>query len=58
MAGNARLVKDAVGNWKPSKKKTTKRIDGILAMVMGIGQATTQPRRWSDLSIEQLIGVK
>src|SRR5205085_7981312 len=42
MAGNVSLETDAADNWKPSKKKSTERIDGIVALVMGIDRATTQ----------------
>jgi len=30
---------DAAGNLKPSKKKSTERIDGIVATVIGLGRA-------------------
>ena len=43
MASNVSLEKDAADNWKPSKKKSIERIDGIVAMIMGIDRATTQP---------------
>jgi phage terminase large subunit-like protein len=44
MAGNVSLETDAAGNWKPSKKKSIERIDGIVALIMGIDRATTQPK--------------
>ena len=28
-------------NWKPSKKKSPERIDGIVALIMGLASATT-----------------
>jgi phage terminase large subunit-like protein len=34
---------DAAGNLKPSKKKSTERIDGIVAGVMALGRALVQP---------------
>jgi phage terminase large subunit-like protein len=43
MAGNVSIEQDAAGNWKPSKKKSIERIDGIVALIMGLGRATTQP---------------
>jgi phage terminase large subunit-like protein len=43
MAGNVSIEKDAADNWKPSKKKSIERIDGIVALIMGIDRATTQP---------------
>jgi phage terminase large subunit-like protein len=41
MAGNVSLEKDAADNWKPSKKKSTERIDGIVALIMSLDRATT-----------------
>ncbi len=38
MASNVAVETDAAGNLKPSKKKSTERIDGIVATVMGIGR--------------------
>jgi phage terminase large subunit-like protein len=37
MASNVAIETDAAGNIKPSKKASTERIDGIVAMVMGLG---------------------
>ncbi len=37
MASNAAAETDAAANVKPSKKKSTERIDGIVAAVMAIG---------------------
>jgi phage terminase large subunit-like protein len=42
MAGNVSLETDAADNWKPSKKKSIERIDGIVALIMGLDRATTQ----------------
>ncbi len=39
MAGNTAAEIDAAGNIKPSKKKSTEKIDGIVALVMAIGMA-------------------
>lgn len=39
MAANAAVVTDAAGNIKPAKDKSTEKIDGIVAMIMGIGVA-------------------
>jgi len=41
MAGNASIETDAADNWKPSKKKSRERIDGIVALIMGLERATT-----------------
>jgi phage terminase large subunit-like protein len=43
MAGNVYIERDAAENIKPSKKKSTERIDGIVAAVMAIGRATSSP---------------
>lgn len=37
MAGNTMVETDAMGNIKPSKKKSTEKIDGIVALVMALG---------------------
>ena len=42
MAGNVSIEKDAADNWKPSKKKSPERIDGIVALIMGLERATVQ----------------
>ena len=39
MASNVAVEIDAAGNIKPSKKKSTERIDGIVAAIMGLGRA-------------------
>lgn len=39
MASNVSIDIDPAGNVKPSKKKSTERIDGIVALVMGLGVA-------------------
>jgi phage terminase large subunit-like protein len=36
-AGNVAVQSDPAGNIKPSKAKSTERIDGIVALVMAIG---------------------
>ena len=43
MASNVSIETDAADNWKPSKKKSVERIDGIVALIMGLERATTQP---------------
>ncbi len=43
MASNVSIETDAVDNWKPSKKRSSERIDGIVALVMAVGRASTQP---------------
>lgn len=39
MASNAAAEEDAAGNIKPSKKKSTEKIDGIVALIMALGRA-------------------
>ncbi|MCK6466352.1 MAG: terminase large subunit [Phycisphaerae bacterium] len=44
MASNVSVETDAAGNIKPSKKKSTERIDGIVAGIMALGRlGMTQP---------------
>lgn len=44
-ASNAAAELDAAGNIKPSKKKSTEKIDGIVALTMAIGMASAaQPQ--------------
>ncbi len=45
MASNVSLETDAAGNLKPSKKKSTERIDGIVATIMALGRAMQQPQQ-------------
>lgn len=39
MASNVTVEQDAAGNLKPSKKKSTEKIDGIVSAIMAIGRA-------------------
>jgi phage terminase large subunit-like protein len=39
MASNVAIKQDPAGNCKPDKSKSTERIDGIVALVMGVGRA-------------------
>ncbi len=39
MASHVSVETDAAGNLKPSKKKSTDRIDGLVAAIMALGQA-------------------
>jgi phage terminase large subunit-like protein len=39
MAGHAAVETDAAGNLKPSKKRSTDRIDGLVAGIMALGRA-------------------
>jgi phage terminase large subunit-like protein len=41
MVGNAAAEMDPAGNVKPAKNKSSDKIDGVVALVMGIGRAVT-----------------
>jgi phage terminase large subunit-like protein len=43
MANNVSLETDAADNWKPSKKKSRERIDGIVGTIMALGIAGETP---------------
>jgi phage terminase large subunit-like protein len=43
MASNVAVEQDAAGNLKPSKKKSTEKIDGVVALIMAIGRAIVNP---------------
>ena len=43
MASNVSVEQDAAGNLKPAKNKSSGRIDGIVATIMGLARATVQP---------------
>ena len=49
MASNVAVETDAAGNLKPSKKKSTERIDGIVAGIMALGRALVQPARCGSI---------
>jgi phage terminase large subunit-like protein len=52
MAGNVSLETDAADNWKPSKKKSIERIDGIVALIMGLSGATSEEgKAWGPMFI-------
>lgn len=37
---NVIVDQDAAGNIKPNKKKSTEKIDGVVALIMGLARAT------------------
>lgn len=39
-ASNVAVRTDPAGNWKPDKKSSKKRIDGIVALIMAVGRAS------------------
>jgi phage terminase large subunit-like protein len=48
MASNVMLEKDAADNWKPSKRRSREKIDGIVGACMAIGRAIVQPAPVTD----------
>lgn len=42
-AANVVVEQDPAGNLKPSKRKSTERIDGIVALITGLARAMVQP---------------
>lgn len=51
MASNVAIAQDPAGGMKPAKDKSTERIDGIVALIMGIGRATLHAEDDSEPSI-------
>jgi len=39
MAGNVVVISDSNGNYRPSKKKSREKIDGIVALIMALNRA-------------------
>ena len=46
MASNVAVETDAAGNLKPSKKKSTERIDGVVATIMALGRSMKQEQEY------------
>jgi len=58
MAGNTMVERDAADNLKPSKKKSTEKIDGIVALCMALGRAmVTEPEEQSIYETEGVMYV-
>jgi len=57
MASNVAAEMDAAGNVKPSKKKSTEKIDGIVALIMAVGCAWATDRVRSKYETEELQAV-
>lgn len=53
MVSNVMVETDAAGNLKPSKKKSTERIDGIVALIMGLGRMNMTE---GTPTVEQMMG--
>lgn len=45
MASNVSVEQDAAGNMKPSKKKSTEKIDGIVSTIMALGRAIVAEKK-------------
>ena len=43
MSSNVSIEQDAAYNGNPSKKKSCERIDGIVALIMGLDLASREP---------------
>jgi phage terminase large subunit-like protein len=57
MAGNVAREQDAAGNIKPSKKASTERIDGIVALVMALDRASRHGAATSIYETEEVFVV-
>lgn len=54
MIANTTVQQDAAGNIKPSKEKSKKKIDGIMAGVMATDRVSRNPERQSKYEIDEL----
>lgn len=55
MASNVAIERDASGNYRPSKKKSTEKIDGIVAAIMALSRAMGSqpgPSYYEDHALE------
>ena len=43
MASNVAVEEDAAGNLKPSRRKSSERIDGVVALINALGRGITAP---------------
>jgi phage terminase large subunit-like protein len=49
MASNVAIEQDAAGNIKPSKAKSTEKIDGVVASIMALGRAVLAQQRTASV---------
>lgn len=56
MASNVAVKQDPAGNVKADKSKSSEKIDGIVAMIMAVGLATTMPE--TKTSIYEMRGIR
>ena len=58
MIANTVVQEDAAANKKPDKKRSSEKIDGTVAMIMGVGRAVTkagpQPSIYSTRGLRTL----
>jgi phage terminase large subunit-like protein len=50
MIKNAAIKEDSEGNYKPDKKKSSEKIDGVVAAIMGFDRATRNTKQQSIYS--------
>ncbi len=50
MAGNVTVERDSADNIKPSKRKSTEKIDGIVSLVMAIGRAMVSKNKPDEVA--------
>lgn len=55
MAGNVAVLRDAAGNKKPAKDKSSEKIDGITALINAIARAMLQQDHGSKYETEDLL---
>ena len=58
MASHVAVETAAAGNLKPSKKKSTDRIDGIVAGIMALGRTLLEPQHSPSIyETQELMGI-
>jgi len=53
MATNLAASTDPADNYKPDKKKSSEKIDGMVALIMALGVATSQPAKQESIYAER-----
>jgi len=54
-ASNISVEQDAAGNWKPSKRKSSEKIDGIVALILAVSRLML--RREPERSVYETRGI-
>ena len=54
MVSNLTGKQDEAGNWKPDKKRSAEKIDGVVATIMGLGRAIAN----AGLSVYEEHGIR